>query len=166
MSPAEFKKWQFPLSLFFTVPVDFEIVQCRPSNLRKGSVALSNFRVKGPRPPCFPHTSLSTLTKTHFPSYLSWISAMRRFFIGALARSRGPTVSVFLFRSPGALQASVIWRTGTKTLRACSVPWIPMTDPHINIRARDQKTLVALLTPSWNSYFSIPKHLYFPNDIQ
>ena len=36
-----------PVIFLFTVPVDFKIVQCL-SNLRKGSVALSNVRVKGP----------------------------------------------------------------------------------------------------------------------
>ena len=33
---------------FFNFPVDFKVVQCRLSNLRKGHVALSNLRVKGP----------------------------------------------------------------------------------------------------------------------
>ena len=37
-----------PCRYFFTVSVNFKIMQCRMSNLRKGSVALSNLRVKGP----------------------------------------------------------------------------------------------------------------------
>ena len=75
MSPVNFKKWQYPLSLFFlnfpvgfkivqchlsilrkdnvpccyfsNVPVDLKVVQCHLSNLRKRHVALSILRVKG-----------------------------------------------------------------------------------------------------------------------
>ena len=38
-----------PCRYFLNVPVDFKIVQCRLSNLRKGRVALSNLRVKAPK---------------------------------------------------------------------------------------------------------------------
>ena len=38
-----------PVTIIFPkFPVDFKIVQCRLSNLRKGSNALSNLRVKAP----------------------------------------------------------------------------------------------------------------------
>ena len=39
-----------PAVNFVNVPVDFKVVQCRLSNLRKGCVVLSNLRVKGPNP--------------------------------------------------------------------------------------------------------------------
>ena len=37
-----------PCLYFSNVPVDFKVVRCRLSNLRKRRVALSNLRVKGP----------------------------------------------------------------------------------------------------------------------
>ena len=48
MSPVEFNKRQFPLSLFQKFPHDFKVVQCRLLNLRKVRVALSNLRGQSP----------------------------------------------------------------------------------------------------------------------
>ena len=98
MSPVDFKKWQFPLSLFLTfscrfknspmspdglkkcqcllsiffsnVHVQFKVVQCCLSNLRKPCVALSNLRVKGPYLILFRNTgpkAKSGLTKSVGP---------------------------------------------------------------------------------------------------
>ena len=51
MSQDNLTKWQCPMSLSQTNPVDFEIIQCCLSNLRKGSVALLSLIVKGPTGP-------------------------------------------------------------------------------------------------------------------
>ena len=48
MSSVDFTKCECPLSLFLNAPGDFKRVQCHLLTLRKGNVALSNLRVKGP----------------------------------------------------------------------------------------------------------------------
>ena len=48
MSPVNFRKIHVPCRYFSNVPVDFKVVQCRLSNLRKRCVVLSILRSRAP----------------------------------------------------------------------------------------------------------------------
>ena len=48
MSPVDFKKWPCSLSFILKIPCLLYDSPMSPVNLKKGSVTLSNLRVKGP----------------------------------------------------------------------------------------------------------------------